>query len=158
MSPHDLSPAGRRLLDRRGFLAHAGTGLAGVALTSLLAEDGLLAAEPKWAPAIRPEAPLAARPPQFTGKARRVLVIFCSGAVSHVDTWDYKPELAKRHGQPLPGADKLITFQGENGNLVQSPWEFKPRGQCGKMVSELLPNLAELADELCFIHSMTAKS
>jgi hypothetical protein len=158
MPAHDLSHAGRSLLDRRGFLAHAGTGLAGVALTSLLAEQGLLAAEPRWAPAIRPEAPLAARPPHFPAKAKRVLLIFCSGAVSHVDTWDYKPELVRRHGQPLPGADKLITFQGEQGQLAAPQWPFKPRGQSGKMISELLPNLAELADEFCFIHSMTAKS
>src|SRR5438874_5043132 len=158
MSPHDLSPAGRGLLDRRSFLAHAGTGLAGVALTSLLAEEGLLAAESKWAPVIRPEAPLAARPPQFTAKARRVLVVLCSGAVSHVDTFDYKPELVKRHGQPLPGADKLITFQGEQGQLAAPLWPFKARGQSGKMVSDLLPHLAELADEMCFIHSLTAKS
>ncbi len=155
---HALSPAGRNLLDRRGFLVHAGTGLAGIALMSLLAEEGLLAAEPKWSPSIRPEAPLAARPPHFAAKAKRVLVIFCSGAVSHVDTWDYKPELVKRHGQPLPGADKLITFQGEQGNLAAPLWPFKPRGRSGKMVSELLPHLAELADEMCFIHSLTARS
>src|SRR5207249_1949847 len=67
-------------------------------------------------------------------------------------------ELAKRDGQPMPGAGKLVTFQGENGNLVKPLWPFKPRGQSGKMVSDLLPNLAELADEMCFIHSMTAKS
>ncbi len=151
---HDLSHAGRRLLDRRGFLAHAGTGLAGVALTSLLAEQRLLAA----APAIRPEAPLAARPPHFPARAKRVLVVFCSGAVSHVDTFDYKPELVKQHGRPLPGADKLITFQGAQGNLAAPLWPFKPRGQSGKMVSDLLPHLAELADEMCFIHSLTAKS
>ena len=57
------------------------------------------------------------------------LHIFCTGAVSHLDTWDYKPELWKRNGQPMPGVEKLITFQGENGNLAQSPWKFKPRGQ-----------------------------
>ena len=61
-------------------------------------------------------------------------MIFCSGAVSHVDTFDYKPELVKRDGQPLPGADKLVTFQGENGNLAAPLWTFQPRGQCGKMV------------------------
>jgi hypothetical protein len=157
MPTHDLSSAGRRLLDRRGFLAHAGSGLAGVALASLLAEQDLLAAEPS-SPLIRPEAPLAARPPHFPPKAKRVLVIFCSGAVSHVDTFDYKPELLKRHGQPLPGADKLITFQGEQGQLAAPLWPFKPRGESGKMVSDLLPHLAELADEMCFIHSLTAKS
>jgi hypothetical protein len=157
MPAHDLSHAGRRLLDRRGFLAHAGTGLAGVALTSLLAEQQLLAAEPS-APLIRPEAPLAPRPPHFPAKAKRVLVIFCSGAVSHIDTFDYKPELVKRHGQPLPGADKLITFQGEQGQLAAPLWPFKPRGQSSKMISALLPHLAGLADEMCFIHSLTAKS
>jgi hypothetical protein len=148
------------LLDRRGFLADAQTGLAGIALTALLAERHLLADEPpvKWAPKILPDAPLAARPPHFSAKAKRVLMIFCSGALSHVDSWDYKPELIKRHGQPLPGSEKLITFQGENGSLTAPLWPFKPRGQSGKMVSDLLPHLAELTDEFCFVHSMTAKS
>ena len=161
MSPLDLSHAGRRLLDRRSFLQFAGTGLAGVALTSLLHDQGLLAAERDRSPIrpqIRPQAPLAARPPHFAPRAKRVLVIFCSGACSHIDSWDYKPELIKRDGQPMPGAEKLITFQGENGNLVKSPYEFKPRGQSGKHISQLFPHLAELADEMCFIHSMTAKS
>ena len=91
------------------------------------------------------------------GGAKQVLLIFCSGALSHVDTWDYKPELIKRHDQPLPG-DKLVTFQGENGNLVRPHWEFKARGECGKMISDMLPNLAGLADDLCFIHSLTSKT
>ncbi len=59
---------------------------------------------------------------------------------------------------PLPGAADLITFQGAQGNLVKPLWEFKPRGQSGKMISDLLPNIAEFADDMCFIHSMTAKS
>ena len=87
-----------------------------------------------------------------------MLHIFCSGACSHLDTFDYKPELVKRHGQPMPGGEKLVTFQGANGNLTKSPYAFKPRGQSGKYVSDLLPNLAELADDMCFIHSMTAKT
>jgi hypothetical protein len=147
------------MLDRRRFLAGAAEGLSGIALASLLARDGVLAAEaPPIRPPIRPAAPLAARPSHFAPKAKRVLVIFCSGACSHVDTWDYKPELIKRHDTPMPGSDKLITFQGKSGNLVKSPWEFRPRGQSGKYVSDLLPNLAELADEMCFIHSMTSKT
>src|SRR5712672_263828 len=146
MNPASLANAGRWLLNRRDFLRLGGTGLGGVALTVLLAEQGLLAADklpirPQWSP----ERPTASRSPHFAAKAKNVLVIFCSGALSHLDSWDYKPELIKRHGQPMPGADKLITFQGENGNLVKSHWEFKPRGQSGKMISELLPNLAELA-------------
>src|SRR5262245_51708523 len=156
-----LSFAGQRLLDRRAFLRHSGTGLGGVALLNLLAKEGLLAEEKNRSPIrpqIRPDAPLAPRAPHSPPKAKRVLVIFCSGACSHVDTWDYKPELIKHHEQPMPGSDKLITFQGENGNLIKSPFEFKPRGQSGKYVSDLLPHLAGLVDEMCFIHSMTAKS
>ena len=84
--------------------------------------------------------------------------IFCTGAVSHLDTFDYKPELIKRHGQPMPGSKSLITFQGENGALSKSPWTFKPRGQSGKFVSDLLPHLAERVDDLCFIHSLTSKT
>jgi hypothetical protein len=131
---------------RRDWFAHAATGLGGIALASLLAE------------AAEPANPLAPRKPHFAPKAKRVLTIFCSGAVSHVDTFDYKPELVKRDGKPLPGNDKLVTFQGENGNLVQPVWKFKPRGKSGKMVSDLFPKLAELADDMCFVHSMTAKS
>ena len=93
--------AGRHLLDRRGFLAHMATGVGGIALAALLAEEGLLAAGPDG-----PESrPLAPRPPHFPAKAKRVLHIFCTGAVSHLDTWDYKPELIKRHGQPMPGVE-----------------------------------------------------
>src|SRR5436190_13857357 len=103
------------LLDRRAFLRSAG-GLGSIALATLLHENGLLADPIR--PGIRPEAPLAARTPHFDAKAKRVLMIFCSGAVSHVDTFDYKPELVRRDGQPMPGADRLITFQGEQGNLA----------------------------------------
>ncbi len=145
--PHAvLSHAGRRLLDRRNFLAHAGTGLGGIALAGLLAGEA------------RAADPLAPRPPHFTPKAKRVLVIFCSGAVSHIDTFDYKPELVNRDGKPMPGADQLVTFQGAQGNLAAPLWKFRPRGQSGKMVSDLLPQLAELADDMCFLHSMTARS
>jgi len=159
MKPHPLSNAGRRLLNRRSFLQFAGTGLGGIALTTLLSEQGLLASDKTPVrPKVAPTDPLAPRAPHFTPKAKRVLVIFCSGAVSHVDSWDYKPELIKRHGQPMPGADKLITFQGENGNLIKPLWEFKPRGQSGKYISDLFPNLAGMADEMCFLHAMTAKS
>jgi hypothetical protein len=158
MNPFHLSNAGRQLLSRRDFLQWSGTGLGGIGLASLLAEQGLLANESPIRPQIDPAKPYAARSAHFEPKAKRVLLIFCSGAISHVDTFDYKPELVKRHDTPMPGADGLVTFQGEQGNLIKPLWEFKPRGQSGKMASDLLPNLAELVDEMCFIHSMTAKS
>ncbi|MFO0810776.1 MAG: DUF1501 domain-containing protein [Gemmataceae bacterium] len=153
-----LSHAGRSLLDRRAFLADAGTGLGGVALAALLADDGRLAAADPIRPAWSPARPHAARPPHFPAKAKQMLVIFCSGALSHVDAWDHKPELLKRDGTPLPGSAGLVTFQGENGNLTRPLWSFRPRGRSGKMLSDLLPRIADHADELCFIHSMTAKS
>jgi hypothetical protein len=152
------SLAGLHLLDRRGFLANLGTGLGGVALLSLLAEQASAQERAPWRPKILPEAPLASREPHFPAKAKRIVHIFCSGACSHLDTWDYKPELVKRHGQPMPGGEGLVTFQGANGNLTKSPYAFKQRGQSGKYVSDLLPKLAALADEMCFLHSMTAKA
>ena len=158
MSPLPPTNA-RRLVDRREFLALGGAGFGGLALAALLADERPASAAEPLRPTWSPERPYAPRPPHFAPKAKQVLVIFCSGALSHLDTWDYKPELIKRHDQPLPtGGEKFITFQGENGNLQRSPWQFKPRGESGKMISELLPNLAELADDLCFVHSMTAKS
>ena len=154
-----LSHAGRHLLSRRDFLRWGGTGLGGIALATLLAEQRLLAADRSpIRPVIDPRRPYAPRAPHFPARAKRVLMLFCSGALSHLDTFDYKPELLKRHDTPMPGSDGLVTFQGQQGNLIKPLWEFKPRGQRGKMVSDLLPHLAELADEMCFIHSMTAKS
>lgn len=144
---------------RREFLRDTTFGLGGMALASLLKRDGLLADEHSpIRPQFDPAAPLAPRSSHFPARATRVLMIFCSGAVSHVDTFDYKPELVKRDGQPLPGSEKLVTFQGENGNLVAPQWTFRPRGECGKWTSDLLPRMGELVDDLCFIHSMTAKS
>ncbi len=146
----DSTPSlgGHRLLDRRRFLSRLSSGMGGIALGALLAEQELLAGD----------SPSATGVPHHPAKAKRVVHIFCTGAVSHLDTWDYKPELVKRHGEPLPGGEKLRTFQGENGNLARSPWTFKPRGESGKMTSELLPRLGALADEMCFVHSLTSKT
>lgn len=146
------------LLHRRTFLQQSAAGLSSIAFASLLREDGLLANDEPIRPEIHPAQPYAPRQPHFAPRAKRVLMIFCSGALSHVDTWDYKPELFKRHDTPLPGGDGLITFQGEQGNLIRPIRDFKPRGESGKMISDLLPNLADMADDMCFIHSMTAKS
>ncbi len=150
------------LLNRRRFLADAGQGLGAVALTHLLGSQGLLAAGVSGKAPFRPRIdaghPFAPRDAHRTARAKNVLVIFCSGACSQLDTFDYKPELIRRHGQPMPGNEKLITFQGEQGALTRSPWEFRPRGRTGKMISDLLPHLGELADDLCFIHSMHGKT
>jgi len=144
-------------LNRRNFLGHTATGLGGIALAHLLGREQASATTP-IRPNIQPANPNAPRLPHFEARAKRVLMIFCSGAVSQIDTFDYKPELIKRHGQPMPGAEGLVTFQGQQGNLTKSPWEFRPKGQSGKMVSDLVPHLGALADEMCFIHSLTGKT
>jgi hypothetical protein len=94
----------------------------------------------------------------FAPKARRVLQIFCPGGASHLDLWDYKPELEKRSGQPMPGAEKEVSFQGANGNLMRSPFEFVPRGQSGKRITRMLPHLGELVDDMAFLHAMTTRT
>ena len=163
MSHSNLSRPGLDLLSRRQVLGHTGAGLGSIALAHLLHAEGKLAAATSSSeatpirPPIDPVHPHAARPPHFAPRAKNVLVIFCSGALSHVDTFDYKPELIKRDGQPMPGGE-LITFQGENGNLTAPRYRFRPRGACGKMTSDLLPQLGELADDLCFVHSLTSKT
>ena len=118
---HELSHAGRRMLDRRDFIQWGGTGLSSIALAALLHEQRLLGGEPPIRPLIDPAHPYAPRQPHFPAKAKRVLMIFCSGALSHIDTFDYKPELVKRHDTPMPTAsgEKVITFQGEQGNRRQ---------------------------------------
>ena len=150
-----LSPKGLQLLNRRGFLS----GAAGLGLASLLQQNQALGAASPVRPLIRADHPMASRATHFAPKAKRVLVLFCSGAVSHLDSWDWKPELLRMDGKPMPGAkENFLTFQGENGNLVRPLYDFKPRGQSGKMVSDLFPQLAGMTDDLTFIHSMTAKS
>src|SRR5579871_6590556 len=133
------------ILGRRGFLNSVFTGLTGVGLASLLSRD--LKAETT----VRLPAHAL---PHFPPKAKRVLQIFCPGAASHIDLWDYKPELIKRSGQPLPGEENLVSFQGKNGNLMRPPWDFAPAGQTGKMISTLLPHMARHVDDIAFIHSM----
>ena len=158
MTPHaeHLSVAGRALLDRRRFLAHSATALGAIALTDLLGGDGLLAAE-NHGPIIDPARPYAPRPPHFPGKAKNVIVIFCAGAVSQLETWDYKPELIKWDGKPLPGGP-AVTFQGPAGNLARPQYGFRRQGRTGKWVSDLIPHLAELTDDIAFVHSLTSKS
>jgi Protein of unknown function (DUF1501) len=100
----------------------------------------------------------AARPAVTKLRPRARSVIFCymSGGVSHVDSFDPKPELARRAGQPMPMAVARTQFN-QNGAIQPSHWAFKPRGQSGLEISELFPHLAQCADDLCVVRSMTAK-
>jgi uncharacterized protein (DUF1501 family) len=149
-----LTPNGRQLLDRRGFLSSSATALSSIALTSLLNGERLLGSS---RPIIDPSRPYAPRQPHYPAKAKNVIVIFCAGAVSQLETWDYKPALIKMDGKPLKGGP-AVTFQGPAGNLARPQYEFRPHGQTGKMVSDMIPHLAELTDDIAFVHSLTSKS
>jgi hypothetical protein len=94
----------------------------------------------------------------FPPRARRVVQIFACGGVSHVDTFDYKPDLERHEGQELAGKGKIETFFGKPGRLMKSPFAFGRRGESGQWVSDLLPHLAERADDLTIIRSMVTKS
>ena len=149
----------RHLLDRRNFLRTTGGAFGGLGLAHLLASESAadLTGRASIRPQIDPDRPYAPRPSHFPMPAKRVLVVFCPGAVSHVDTFDYKPMLAKLHGQKPPQIP-AVTFEGPSGNIAKPFWGFKPRGESGKMVSDLLPHLAELADDFCFLHALSTQT
>ena len=136
-------------LTRRSFFGNVTTGLAGAGLLQLMSRD-MEAKESAWTP--------GRNLTHYAPKAKRVLQIFCPGAASHVDLWDYKPSLEKMHGKPLPGEEGFLSFQGKNGNLMKSPWEFKRAGESGKPITSMLPHMAKHVDEIAFCHAMTSKS
>ncbi len=95
--------------------------------------------------------PLAPKPAHYPAKARNLLMIFLTGGFSHVDTFDYKPQLNKDHGKQVAG----INLRGTTPHpLMGSPFKFTPRGQSGLMISELFPMLGDLADDLCVIRTL----
>jgi hypothetical protein len=131
---------------RREFLARAGNGAGLLALASILGPEAL-AAEASLNP-------LTPRPGHFPAKAKSVIWLFLNGGPSQVDTWDYKPELAKRDGRELPGFDKNTGFfTAQVGPLMKSPFKFERHGQSGTYVSEIFPNLAKHVDDLALLYS-----
>lgn len=155
MNDHDpiLSRSEFSPLNRRGFLSSTASALGSVALLDLLGGGTAQAASPE----IDPARPFVPRASHYPAKAKKVLVIFCAGAVSQLETWDYKPELIKQDGKPLAGGP-AVTFQGPAGDLARPQYKFRQRGQTGKWVSDMIPHLAELTDDIAFIHSLTSKS
>ena len=138
-----------RVLDRREILCRMGGGLGGIALAHLLGRDRLLADTP---------ARLAGDGVHHPAKAHRVVQLFMSGAASQCDTFDYKPELIRRHGERFDPGEKVELFQSDPGACMQSPWAWRQYGECGKWVSDLVPHIGTCADEIAFVHSMVSKS
>ncbi len=146
-----------RVTSRRTLLKRAGCGAGLLGLAALMQDEGLLA--PAGAATLSEINPLAPRKPHFAAKAKSVIWLFINGGPSHVDTWDYKPELEKRDGKELEGFDRFTGFFANAvGPLMKSPFKFKQYGQCGKWVSEIFPNLSQHVDKMAFIHSGYGKS
>ncbi len=133
--------------DRRHWLWQAGGGLGGIALAAMLDREA------------RPASPSGRVPgPMFPAKAKRVVQLFMSGAASHVDLFDFKPELVKRHGQPSDFGEKVEAFQDGLGPWLAPIWPFKPYGDSGKMLAEPVSALGRVADRMAFIHNMAGKT
>ena len=136
-------------MNRREFLSWVPHGLTGAAFASLLAREQLHANTPGEA-----DDP----PPHHPPRAKRAIHLCMCGALSQVDTFDYKPALGRFHGQALNVSERPDVFFGQVGLLRQSDWPFRQRGRSGLWISDLFPHLGEMADELTMIHSMTAET
>ncbi|WLD11855.1 DUF1501 domain-containing protein [Planctellipticum variicoloris] len=138
---------------RRHFLSQQAFGLSGVALAYLLKQDGVSAAPAK--PTLeRPTYDLLPKRPKQEPQARAMISMFMQGGPSHIDLFDPKPELQKRHLQSFTGDIKYDNAAEASAKLFASPWKFARHGECGMDLSELLPGLAGVADDICLIRSM----
>ncbi|MFN0171636.1 MAG: DUF1501 domain-containing protein [Bryobacteraceae bacterium] len=132
----------RTRLSRRALLRKSGAGLGWLGLQGLLADVATAAN------------PLGPKSPHFAPRAKRVIFLFMHGGPSHLDTFDPKPRLDQDHGKPIPFKRSLTFGEDSVRGLMKSPWSFKPYGQSGIPVSELFPNVAQCADDLCVVRSM----
>jgi hypothetical protein len=147
--PQQLNPAVAQAICRRWFLCQCGVGLAGIAANWLMSREA--------AAGLPTSNPLAPRLPHFAGKVKRVVYLFQAGAPSHLELFDYKPELAKRNGQ-LPPAELLqgyrAAFINPNSAFLAPKYKFARHGQCRMELSELLPHTGDIADDICLIKTM----
>ena len=144
---------------RREFLHNIGGGFTSLALTGMLAKDGFLSrqalasdGQTSW------KSPMMPKSPHFLPKAKNVIFLFMYGGPSHLDTFDYKPELYPLDGKTIDVKTFGRGGHKKQGRVVGPKWKFKQYGQSGKWVSDLFPNVAEHVDDIAFVHSMTADS
>src|SRR5258707_15735093 len=140
----------RTHITRRWFFRECGVGLGAIALGELLRQAGFAS------PAL--EDPLAPKKPHHEAKAKRVIYLFMAGAPSHLELFDYKPQLAKFNGQTPPAdlvKDYRAAFISPTAKLLGPKFKFAKKGQCGAEISELLPHLAEVVDDIAIVKSMS---
>ncbi|MEQ1860955.1 MAG: DUF1501 domain-containing protein [Chthoniobacteraceae bacterium] len=126
-------------VSRREFLWQSGGGLGGLALAAMLGDD-------------------ARAMQHHPAKAKRVVQLFMGGAASHIDLFDFKPELVKRHGQPSDFGEHVEAFQNGLGPWLRPVWDFKPYGQCGKLISDIVAPLGACVDDMAFVHNVVGKT
>ncbi len=148
-----MNPLQRHCLNvtRRHFLGAAGVGLGSIAVRELLAAEGR-GGKPPGSPD-----PLAPKKPHFAPKAKRVIHLFMAGAPSQLDLFDYKPELARLEGKPLPPSvigGQRYAFIRPDAAVLGPRFKFARHGKCGAELSELLPHLAKVADDVCLVKSV----
>ena len=150
--------------DRREFFARTASGFAGVALSALLAQESKADGAASRNEALDRLNPLAEKIAQHAASAKQVIFLFQYGGPSTFDLIDYKPDLLRLHGQPVPDSlkahkDKVGgVFNHCKDELLASPWRWRQHGECGAWFSELLPHTAKHADDLCFVRSMYSDS
>ncbi len=135
----NLSP-----ISRRCFVSQSTMG--GLALASMLSREPLQAGSGLPAGLHHPS------------RAKRVIQLFMAGAASHIDMFDHKPELIKRHGEKSDFGEHVEAFQNGLGPWMKSPFEFKRHGSCGKLLSEIVEPLGEVVDDISFVHNMVGKT
>ncbi|MGB0582460.1 MAG: DUF1501 domain-containing protein [Limisphaerales bacterium] len=143
-------PETQYLSSRRSFLEQAGLGAGSLGLAGLLEKTGVVSGANNN--------PLQARTSDYGAKAKAIIWLFQTGSPSQVDTFDYKPELNKRSGQKLDGADPKTGFFTTTGKCLGSPFEFKQHGQSGAWTSEIFPQLSKHVDDIAFIYSCYSQS
>jgi hypothetical protein len=143
------------MIHRRDFLSHSAHGFGALALASMLQADGLTATA---AGATDVGSGGTLKTLHQPAKAKRIVQLFMSGAASHLDLWDYKPALEKHHGEASDFGEHVEAFQNGLGPWMKSPFKFKPYGQSGKMLSDVVAPLGDVVDEMAFIHNVVGKT
>src|ERR1051325_10690087 len=138
---------------RRWFLRECGVGVGKMALAGLLADS---IGSRTMAAGVASANPMAPRQPHFAPKAKRVIHLFMAGAPSQLDLFDYKPELAKLEGKPLPPSvigGQRYAFIRPDAAVLGPRYQFAKHGKCGAEISEIMPHLASIADDICLVKS-----
>ncbi len=135
---------------RRELLQHTGWGFGGLALAAMMFEESRAATPPATGGVLEQL--------HHPAKARRVVQLFMGGAASHLDMFDYKPALETHHGEPSDFGEHVEAFQDGLGPWMKSPFAFKPYGESGKMLSDIVVPLGECVDDMAFVHNLVGKT